>query len=89
MMKSVVLFMALGIAFLAPALAQSPNPAPSSTDIQCTAHDVTALMKATKDAETSPNVTINVVGKDPLDMPIYDPIVHYVGVDAKSGAATI
>jgi hypothetical protein len=91
-MKSIVLLMALGIAFLAPALAQSPNPspaAPSSTDIQFTAHDVATLLKATKDAETSPNITINVVGKDPSDMPIYDPIVHYVGVDAKSATATI
>jgi hypothetical protein len=46
-------------------------------------------LKATQDAETSPNVTINVTGKDGSDMPIYDPIVHFVDVDAKSGAATI
>ena len=92
MMKLAVLMMALGIALLAPALAQSPTPspaAPSATDIQFTAHDVATLLKATKDAETSPNITINVVSKDPSNMPTYDPVVHYAGVDAKSGAATI
>lgn len=91
-MKSIVLLMALSIALLNPALAQSPTASPaaeSSKDIQFTAHDVATLLKATKDAATSPNVTIDIVGKDASDMPTYDPIVHFVGVVTKSGAATI
>jgi hypothetical protein len=83
---------ALGIALGAPAFAQSPTPSPgaqSSKDIQFTAHDVATLLKATHDAESSPNVTIDLVGKDASDMPTYDPIFHFAGVDAKSGAATI
>ncbi len=91
-MKSIVLLMALSITLITPALAQSATPTPaaeSSKDVQFTAHDVAALLKATKDAETSPNVTIDVVGKDASDMPSYDPIIHFVGVDAKSGVATI
>lgn len=91
-MRSIFLLMAFAVALLGTALAQSPTPSPeaeSSKDIQFTAHDVAALLKATQDAETSPNVTVNAIGKDASDMPTYDPIAHFVGVDAKSGAAII
>lgn len=72
-----------------PAASPSPSgPARSSSDIQFTAHDLAALLTATQSAEKSPDITINVVGKDALDMPTYDPIVHFVGVDTKD-AATI
>ncbi|MBV9719749.1 MAG: hypothetical protein JOZ77_10540 [Candidatus Eremiobacteraeota bacterium] len=91
-MRFSALVLAFGIGVATPALAQSPSAspgAPSAGDIQFTAQDVATLLKATKDAEASPNITINVVGKAVMDMPTYDPIVHFVGIDAKSGAATI
>jgi hypothetical protein len=47
------------------------------------------LLKATEDAQTSSKVTINIDSKAAWDMPVYDPIAHFVGVDATSGAATI
>jgi hypothetical protein len=47
------------------------------------------LLKATKEAETSPNITVNVLEKDASDMPTYDATAHFAGVDPKSGAATI
>lgn len=91
-MKLVIVLLAFGIGLGTPALAQSPTAppaAPSANDIQFTNHDIVTLLKATKDAETSPNITIDIVGKVDTDMPAYDPIVHFVGIDAKSGAATI
>jgi hypothetical protein len=91
-MKLSVLLLAFCAALGAPAVAQSPNAQPttrSAEDIQFTAHDVATLLKATQDAEASPNITIKIVGKPATDMPAYDPIVHFVGIDAKSGAATI
>ncbi len=84
--------MLLGVALLAPARAQSPAPSPavaSPQEIQFTNHDVAALLRATQDAESSPNITIDVTGKDASEMPPYDPVAHFVGVDATSGAATI
>jgi hypothetical protein len=90
--KLVIVFLAFGIGLGTPALAQSPTAppaAPSANDIQFTNHDIVTLLKATKDAETSPNITIDIVGKVDTDMPAYDPIVHFVGIDAKSGAAMI
>jgi hypothetical protein len=90
-MKSLALLAALCIVLPATALAQSPAPAATdqaSGEIQFTAHDVAALLKATKDAETSPNITINILGKDASEMPAYDPTVHFAGIDAK-GAANI
>ncbi|MBV9333690.1 MAG: hypothetical protein JO146_06760 [Candidatus Eremiobacteraeota bacterium] len=71
----------------------SPSPAaspkPVSVDVHFTARDLAALLKATQDAQTSSNVTININSKEAWDMPVYDPIVHFAGVDASSGAATI
>jgi len=97
-MKSVASLIAL-LAFPAlPALAQSspsPSPAaataptPGSVDVAFSARDLAILLKATQDAQTSPNITINVNSKDAWDMPVYDPIVHFVAVDPSSGAATI
>lgn len=95
-MKPIVLSLALAFAFQVPALAQSP-PAPppaapsgaaGAVQVQFTAHEVAALLKAVKDAEASPDVTINVAGKDAAEMPAYDPLVHFAGLDGK-GAATI
>lgn len=95
-MKSVASLIALLVFSALPALAQStPAPAapavptPGSVDIQFSARDLATLLKATQDAQTSPKITINVDAKDAWDMPVYDPIVHFVGVDASSGAATI
>jgi hypothetical protein len=91
-MKLSVLLLAFCAALGAPAVAQSPNAQPttrSAQDIQFTAHDVATLLKATQDAEASPNITIKIVGKPATDMPAYDPIVHFAGIDGNSGAATI
>lgn len=64
-------------------------PVPGSVDVHFTAGDLGALLKATQDAQASPKITINVNGKAAWEMPVYDPIVHFVGVDASNGAATI
>jgi hypothetical protein len=78
-------------ASVSPAASASPAALakPGSIDIQFTAPDLATLLKATQDAQTSPNITINVLSKDAWDMPVYDPIVHFVGVDPSSGAATL
>lgn len=65
------------------------SPAPGSVDVHFTAGDLRVLLKATQDAQTSPKITINLDGKAAWEMPVYDPIVHFVGVDASNGAATI
>lgn len=88
-MKSVASLIALFAFAALPALAQSPSPTPGSVDVQFTARDLATLLKATQDAQTSPKITIKVDGKDAWDMPVYDPIVHFVGIDPSSGAATI
>ena len=91
-MRFVALLITLSYAFAAPALAQStanPSGTSSPADIQFTAHDIATLLKATKDADTSPNIDIKVLGKDPSEMPAYDPIVHFAGVDGTSGVVTI
>ncbi len=90
-MKLAALLLAFGIALGAPVLAQSPTAQPTAqpaNDIQFTAHDVATLLKATQAVETSPNITIKIVGKSASDMPVYDPIAHFVGIDA-TNAATI
>lgn len=58
-------------------------------NVHFTARDLAALLKATQDVRTSSKININVDGKDAWDMPVYDPIVHFVGFDASTGAATI
>jgi hypothetical protein len=68
--------------------AASPAATQSATDITFTAHDVAMLLKATQDAETSPKIRIDVIGKEPAQMPTYDAIVHYAGIDG-SGSAVI
>ena len=42
---------------------------------------IAALLKAVVDADKSPKITIDVSGKSAQDMPAYDPIVHYAGLD--------
>jgi hypothetical protein len=56
--------------------------------IAFTAHDVADLLKATQDAQTSPKITLNLLAKDASEMPAYDPIAHFAGIDA-SGAGII
>lgn len=65
------------------------SSAPGSVDVHFTAADLAVLLKATQDAQTSPKITINLDGKTAWEMPVYDPIVHFVGVDPSNGAATI
>jgi len=71
--------------------ASSPGRAssPGTVDVHFTAGDLATLLKATQDAQTSAQITINIDGKEAWDMPVYDPIAHFVGVDASNGAATI
>ncbi len=69
--------------------APSPAASQSAADIKFTSQDVAALLKAMQDAQTSPKFRIEVIGKDPSQMPSYDPIVHYAGIDAGTGAAVI
>jgi hypothetical protein len=69
--------------------AASAASAPVSVDVHFTARDLATLLKATQDVQSDPKVTINVNSKEAWDMPVYDPIVHFAGVDASSGAATI
>jgi hypothetical protein len=79
---------ALGVVAV-PASAQTPSsPAPAAKAVTFTAHDVATLLQATKDAETSPKIHIEVVGKDASAMPSYDSLAHYAGIDG-SGSATI
>jgi hypothetical protein len=74
-----------------PAASPSPGSAssPGTVDVHFTAGDLATLLKATQDVQTSPKITINIDAKDAWDMPVYDPIAHFVGVDASNGAATI
>ncbi|HMF27643.1 MAG TPA: hypothetical protein VKE42_02665 [Candidatus Cybelea sp.] len=72
-----------------PTASSAPASSPGSVDVHFNARDLAALLKATQDVQTSSKITINVDSKDAWDMPVYDPIVHFVGVDASSGAATI
>ena len=65
------------------------SSAPGAVNVHFTARDLAALLKATQDAQTSPKITINLAGKAAWEMPVYDPIVHFVGVDSSNGAATI
>ncbi len=67
----------------------SASAAPVSVDVHFTARDLATLLKATQDAQASSKITVNVDSKEAWDMPVYDPIVHFAGVDAASGAATI
>lgn len=91
-MKSVASLIALLMFSVLPALAQtspSPAPTPGTVDVQFTAKDLATLLKAAQDAQSSPNISVKVDAKDAWDMPVYDPIVHFVGVDPSTGAATI
>jgi len=74
-----------------PAASPSPGTAssPGTVNVHFTAGDLATLLKATQDVQTSPKITINIDSKEAWDMPVYDPIAHFVGVDASNGAATI
>jgi hypothetical protein len=69
--------------------ATSPAPTSSSNEVQFTGHDVATLLKATQDADTSPNITLRLLAKNPSEMPAYDPVAHFAGIDAASKAALI
>jgi hypothetical protein len=89
---SCVIFVFAATAFAGRAdaqLAPSPAASQSPSDISFTNHDVAMLLKATQDAQTSPKIRVDVLGKEPSQMPAYDNIVHYAGVDAGSGSAVI
>ena len=88
---SLLLLLLLGICVPGAATAQSATPSPAAQpgDIQFTNHDLATLLKAVKDADTSPKIRINVIGKAPSEMPEYDPIVHFADGDASTGLATI
>ena len=88
---SFLFLLLLGICVPAAALAQSSTPAPTAQPgaIEFTNHDLATLLKAVKDADTSPKIRIDVVGKAPSEMPDYDPIVHFAEGDASTAVATI
>jgi hypothetical protein len=79
------------IAFPTPLAAQSSSPSssPEPVNVQFTAEDVAMLLKATRDVDTSPKITVDLLSKKAADMPSYDPTAHFVGIDPKSGAAVI
>ena len=82
----------LAVACTCGAQAQSVTPSPppnAQKDVQFTARDVAQLLKATEDAETSPAITISVVGKPASEMPAYDSLVHYAGIDPATHNPTI
>jgi hypothetical protein len=70
------------------ALAQSSSPAPPN-QITFSAHDVAALIQATEDAEKSPKITLQLREKTPTEMPAYDPVAHFAGIDPTSKEALI
>ena len=90
-MRVILLLLALAVGASGTGFAQSTNSAPAAKSdvIQFTAHDVAALLKAVQDADTSPKISIKVLGKTSSEMPAYDPLVHFADSDATSGAATV
>lgn len=90
-MRQLLVLLALSFAFSAPADAQSPTPPASlpANQVQVSAQDVAMLLKAVRDAQTSSGITINVVPKESTEMPSYDAIAHFAGLDAKPASATI
>lgn len=69
--------------------ATSPAPTSNSNEVEFTGHDVATLLKATQEADTSPNITLRLLSKSPSEMPAYDPIAHFAGIDAASKAGLI
>jgi hypothetical protein len=45
--------------------------------------EAAALLRAVDAIDTSPNITISIVGKEPGEMPKTDPFFHYAGLDPK------
>lgn len=75
----------------ASASAQNAAGAPpaSAAKIQFTNGDVVTLLKSVEAADKSPDIFISVIAKAAADMPAYDSIVHYAGIDPKTHAAVI
>jgi hypothetical protein len=70
--------------------AASPAPqAPDANQITFSAHDVATLIRATEDAEKSPKITLQLRAKGPAEMPAYDPVAHFAGIDPASKEALI
>jgi hypothetical protein len=91
-MKSLLFLVAFSSALTGAAVAQSPAPSPSSspaTQVQFSSGDIVTLLRAVQDSKTRPGITINVVGKAASEMPGYDPIVHFAGLDTSPTTATI
>ncbi|HEY3676216.1 MAG TPA: hypothetical protein VGK84_09515 [Candidatus Tumulicola sp.] len=78
-----------GASSLPATTAPAPAPASSADEVQFTSQDVATLLKATEDANTSPNITLALVAKSASEMPAYDPIAHFAGIDPASKEATI
>lgn len=80
-----ILFSAVTFAsYQASACAQTASPFPlypQSFQLRFKPNDLAKLLQATKDIESSPNVKLLVIRKAPADMPIYDPLFHYAGID--------
>lgn len=68
------------------------SPAPQASDanqITFSARDVAALIQATEDSEKSPKITLQLRAKTPAEMPAYDPVAHFAGIDPTSKEALI
>ncbi|HET9392976.1 MAG TPA: hypothetical protein VFO29_05610 [Candidatus Rubrimentiphilum sp.] len=61
-----------------------------SGEVSFTGPEAAALLRATQSVETSPDITINIVSKSAAEMPAYDAVVHYAGLNpTKPTEATI
>ena len=67
-----------------PTEAQTPTPVPqypTSLQYKITPADAAKLLQATRDIETDRESKLIVVSKAATDMPNYDPLFHYAGID--------
>ncbi|HEY1429250.1 MAG TPA: hypothetical protein VGF18_06730 [Candidatus Tumulicola sp.] len=64
-------------------------PQQSAATVQVSGADIVTLLKAVEASEKSPDIKITIGVKAAAEMPAYDPLVHFAGVDPKTNAATI
>jgi len=78
----------LTVAFLLLCLAPGPARAQEvntqTGDISFSGPALATLLKAVESVDTSPDITISIVGKDPSEMPKLDQFFHYAGLSPKN-----
>jgi hypothetical protein len=82
-------YLLLGLLVLFPSVVLAQEIDARAGNVTFGGPEAVVLLKAVDSIDTSPDITINIVGKDPGEMPKFDPFFHYAGLDPKNAKRAI